>query len=228
MRKGSETLAPQPSWWGAGWVSSSQARRACRLTPSSALSHLSLQSCAQAPESSAWSLPQTHVLWALFQTLRCASFFGLALIMVTRVGPLCPTHTCHGSFYLACLSLPWGNRSLRLKTYFSFLFPPKYLLHLFLPLIPSSNLLSVIPNTVPLVSKCIRTMMMTVMGSSLSQIETFSDNWEYQMCLDLFTKTQVIILADIYWEFTMCQTYSKHLTVWSTSYLVIYLVFMTS
>ena len=49
--------------------------------------------------------------------------------------------------------------------------------------------------------------------------------WKYQMCLDLFTKTQVIILADINWEFTMCQTYSKHLTVWSTSYLVIYLIF---
>lgn len=173
--KGSEKLAPDPSWWEAGWVSSSQAWRACSLTPGSALSHLCLFSPVLRPQSPQLGVSLRHMSFEhcsrpFCHPQGCASFFGLALVMVTQVGPLCPTHTCHGSCYLAWLSLLWGNRSLRLKTYFSSLFPSKYLLHLFLPLIPSSNLLSVIPNTVPLVNKCIRTMVMTVMGSSLSQI----------------------------------------------------------
>ena len=135
---------------------------------------VSLQSCAQAPvlslESPSDTCPLSIVPGPSVTHRDVHLSLAWLLIMVTWVGSLCPTHTCHGSFYLAWLSPFWRNRSLRPKTYFSFLFSPKYLLHLFLPLIPSSNLLSVILNTVPLVNKSIRTMMMTVMGSSLFQI----------------------------------------------------------
>lgn len=82
MRERLWEVSPLTSWWGAGWVSSRQAWRVCSLTPRSALSHLCLFSPVLRPQSWAWSLPQTHVLWALFQALLSHTgmcIFGLAI-----------------------------------------------------------------------------------------------------------------------------------------------------
>lgn len=139
--KGSEKLAPQPSWWEAGWVSSSQAWRACSLTPGSALSHLCLFSPVLRPQSPQLGVSLRHMSFEhcsrpFCHTQGCASFFGLALIMVTRVGPLCPTHTCHGSCYLACCLYSEGTGVWGWKPISVFFFPLNTCCICFSPLVP--------------------------------------------------------------------------------------------